>query len=74
MKKINIEVRSNSSQNKILLISDNNYKVWLTAKPVDDKANNALISLLSKHFKVARSLIVIKSGKTTKTKVVIMYG
>lgn len=46
------------------------YKVKLTAAPVDGKANEALIKILSEHFKVAKSRISIVGGNTAKTKIV----
>ena len=72
MKQILVEVKPNASQNKIEKISDNVYKVWVTALPVKGEANKMLIKLLAKYFKVAKSLIEIKAGKTSKTKVVIV--
>lgn len=73
-RQILVEVRPSSSRNRIEQISAGVYRVWLTASPVNGQANDALIKLLSRHFKVAKSLIEIKAGKTAKTKVVIMYG
>ena len=74
MKQILVEVRPNSSQLKIEKITENVYKIWLTAAPTGNKANNQLIKLLAKHFKVAQANIKIKTGKTSKNKVVIIYG
>jgi uncharacterized protein YggU (UPF0235/DUF167 family) len=51
-------------------ISEGEYKVKLTAPPVDGAANEALIKLLSQHFEVSKSLINITGGKTAKIKIV----
>ncbi len=68
--RIYLKVTPRASQNKIEKISDNEYKIRLTAPPVDGKANEMLIKLLSKHFGVAKSLIKIVGGKSAKTKIV----
>jgi len=67
-----VEVRPNSKQLKIEKITYNVYKVHLTAPAQENKANKQLIEALSKEFKTAKSLISIKAGKTSKTKVVII--
>ncbi|KKP94405.1 MAG: hypothetical protein UR99_C0043G0010 [Candidatus Moranbacteria bacterium GW2011_GWD2_36_12] len=46
------------------------YRVKLTAPPVDGAANEMLIKLLSQHFKVSKSMINIVGGKTAKIKMV----
>jgi uncharacterized protein (TIGR00251 family) len=43
-------------------------RVRLAAPPVEGKANQALIALLSEMFKVPPSSLVIESGATAKTK------
>jgi len=49
------------------------YKVKLTAAPVDGRANDMLIKLLSEYFKVAKSRINIAGGKTAKIKIIDIY-
>ena len=51
-------------------ISEGEYKVKLTSPPVDGKANEALIEILSDHFKVAKSNITIVGGKSARMKMV----
>lgn len=70
MKRIYVKVSPKSSRNEVAQISDGEYRVKLTAAPVDGKANEALVALLAKHFKVAKSCIKIVGGKTAKTKIV----
>lgn len=43
-------------------------KIKVTAKPVEGKANEALIALLSKTLKISKSAIQIKQGLTSKNK------
>lgn len=44
--------------------------VYLREKPVDGAANAALIKLLAAHFHVAKSCVIIKSGATSRHKLV----
>jgi len=71
--RVYIKVSPRSSKNEIIKISDGEYAVKLTTPPVDGQANEALIKLLSGHFKVAKSMINIIDGKTAKTKMVDIY-
>lgn len=45
-------------------------KVYLTAPPVDGKANVALVKFLAKHFDVNTSRISIFKGLTSRNKIV----
>jgi uncharacterized protein (TIGR00251 family) len=68
--RVYIKVSPRSSRNEVIKISEGEYYVRTTAAPVDGQANEALIKLLSAHFKVAKSMINIIGGKTAKTKMV----
>jgi uncharacterized protein (TIGR00251 family) len=73
MKKITVEVKPNSKEVVVEKISDLVYKVRLSATPVDGQANDQLIKVLSKYFNISKSQVEIKSGKTSRTKVIILY-
>ena len=45
------------------------YHVWIHEAPADGKANIAIIKMLSKHFKVARSKITLIKGHHTRRKI-----
>ncbi len=68
--RIYIQAAPRSSRNEVIKISEGEYKVRLTAAPVDGKANEMLIEILAKYFKVAKSLITIVGGKSAKIKMV----
>ena len=68
---IDIKVVPNSSKNLIIL-EDEFLKIKLTASPVDNKANQALIEFLSKKLKVAKTSINIISGQTSKNKKIML--
>ncbi len=68
--RVYIKVIPKSSQNKIEKMEDGSYKVWVTVVPEKGKANQAVVKLLSKYFKVAKSQIEIVGGKTAREKIV----
>ncbi|MCB9758055.1 MAG: DUF167 domain-containing protein, partial [Candidatus Omnitrophica bacterium] len=45
-------------------------KVYLTAPPVDGKANKALIAFLAQHFSVRKAQVVITKGLQTRNKTI----
>lgn len=68
--RIYVKVSPRSSKNEVTKISEGEYKVKLTAPPVDGKANLMLIRVLAEHFKVSKSDIIIVGGKTAKVKII----
>ena len=66
---LNIRVQPNARQNKIVKEGDR-YKVYLTAPPVEGKANQALIEFLAEYFQVKRSLVKIIKGLKSRDKIV----
>jgi uncharacterized protein (TIGR00251 family) len=67
--RLNIKVIPNAKQNK-LVEEPGRLKVYLTAPPVDGKANKALIAFLAEHFDVKKSAVRIIRGETGREKVV----
>lgn len=59
-----------SAKNEIIKISEGEYKVKITAPPVDNQANEMLVKVLANYFGVSKSKIEIKGGKTAKTKII----
>jgi hypothetical protein len=45
-------------------------KIYLTAPPVDGKANKALIELLAEHFSVKKAQITITKGLQSRHKTI----
>lgn len=68
--RIYIKVSPRSSKNDVVKISDGEYKVRITAAPVDGEANKMLLKVLAKHFSVPVSMINIVGGKSAKIKIV----
>lgn len=69
---LTIHIKPNARQDKVEVIGDNELKVYVRAPAVDGKANDALILVLAKHFKVAKSRIAIVRGHTARIKHVVI--
>ena len=68
---IKIKIVPNSSKNDIIL--ENEFiKVKVTAQPIDNKANKALVEFLSKTFKVPKTGIEILKGNASKEKTILI--
>jgi len=68
--RIYVRVSPRASRNEVKRISEGEYKVKLTAPPVDGEANEMLIKILAEHFDVPKSSLSIIGGKSAKTKIV----
>ena len=67
---IKIKIVPNSSKNDIIL--ENEFiKVKVTAQPIENKANKALVEFLSKTFKVPKTGIEILKGNASKEKTIL---
>lgn len=65
-----VTVKPGSKKGPLILQADNQLTVYLREKPIDGEANTALIKQLSKHFGVAKSCIIIKSGANSRQKLI----
>lgn len=68
--KIAIIVKPNSGKSEIEKLADESLVIRLKSAPVDGKANEELVRLLSKHFHVPQKSIVIKQGSSGKKKLI----
>lgn len=71
--KLKIKVLPNSSKNEIIF-EENSCKIKLTAPPIENKANKALIEFLSKNLKTPKSNILIIKGETTREKTLLLIS
>ncbi|MBD2294221.1 DUF167 domain-containing protein [Anabaena sphaerica FACHB-251] len=65
-----VKVKPNSKQQKIAEQEDGSLTVNLKSPPVDGKANEELIKLLAEKFNVPKSSIRIKSGLSSRQKLI----
>ncbi|MBD2538978.1 DUF167 domain-containing protein [Coleofasciculus sp. FACHB-SPT36] len=65
-----VKVKPNSKNQRIEEAEDGSLTVHLKSPPVDGKANEELIQILSKKFNVSKLRIFIKSGLSSRNKLV----
>lgn len=66
---LKIKVIPNSSKTQIIL-ADDIIKIKITAPPVENKANKAVIDFLAKFLKIPKTYITIIKGHTSKDKTI----
>jgi len=65
---IRVHVKTRAREEKIEQIDLETYNVWVTAAPVDNEANEAVIEIVADYFNIASSNVRIKSGMHGKHK------
>ncbi|MFH0771322.1 MAG: DUF167 domain-containing protein [Candidatus Omnitrophota bacterium] len=67
--RISVKVKASTKQERVEKIDETNYFVWVREKPVEGKANQAVMELLAEYFDIAKSKIILLKGQTAKNKV-----
>ena len=67
--KISVRVKAQAKQDKLEKAGGNSYKVWVKAKAIDGRANQAVVKLLAEYFDVAKSGIILLKGAKSRDKV-----
>ena len=67
---ITVKLTPRASKNEIIFVSDNMYKVRVTAPPVGGAANQALVMIISDYFSISQSCIEIIKGHKGRLKTV----
>ena len=65
---IKVTVNTRAREDKIEELDIDTYRIWVTATPKDNEANEAVIEILADFFDTAPSNIKIKSGMHGKHK------
>ena len=68
---LKIRIAPNSAKNQLVL-SDDMVKLKITAQPIENKANKAVVEYLSKLFKIPKTSISIIKGDTSKDKTLLL--
>lgn len=71
---IPIKVIPKSQKNEIVGWENNELKIKIRAIPEKGNANDAVISFLAKHLRIAKSSIIIHSGGKSRHKRLIISG
>lgn len=67
---IRVKVQARSSQEKIEELDIDEYKIWVTSPPADNKANEDVIEILAEYFSTAPSNIRIIAGHKSSHKTI----
>ena len=68
--RITIHLKPRATENKIEKDQSNEWRVWVTEPPLENRANFALIALLSKDLGLPQSAFRIVGGVRSKIKVI----
>ena len=72
--KIKVKAKPNSKEEKVIKIDDFNFVVSVKEPPVQGRANEAIIRVLSEYFGVLKSQVRIASGWTSRQKIIEIAG
>ena len=73
--KFNVSIKPNSTKGPLIeQQTDGSFVVYVREISVDGKANEALVKLLAKHFKVSKTNVTIIRGHTSRHKIVEING
>ena len=68
--RISVRVKPNSRKNEVKKVDGGRFLVSVTAPPVEGKANEKMIELLSKYFGKPKSRFVILKGAAGREKLI----
>ncbi|MCB8932419.1 MAG: DUF167 domain-containing protein [Fimbriimonadaceae bacterium] len=69
-----VRVQPRSTRNAIERQEDGRLKVWVTAPPADNEANEAVCALIAKTLKVAKRSVKIVRGHSSRNKEIEIEG
>jgi uncharacterized protein (TIGR00251 family) len=67
---IRVKVKPNAREASLTQVSDGSWLANLRSPAREGKANSELIALVAGHFRCAKAAVSIKSGASSRTKVV----
>lgn len=74
LKKITVHLTPSAGFNQVTQITPTAFKVHTTALPENNKANQAMIKMLSKFLGIPQSAISIKVGATMRKKILLVQS
>ena len=69
---LNVYVQPRASKNRLVGMHGSAIKICVTAPPLENKANDAVIHLIADILGVPKSSVSIKSGRQSRTKKVLI--
>ncbi|MFO7807165.1 MAG: DUF167 domain-containing protein [Candidatus Moraniibacteriota bacterium] len=68
--RIYVKVNTKSSQSRVEMLGEGNFKVWVNSAPERGKANKEAVKLLADYFSVSAANVKIIAGKTASKKLI----
>jgi uncharacterized protein (TIGR00251 family) len=68
--RLSVKVKPNSKEERIEKISDSEFLLWVKAVARENKANQAVLKLLSEYFDRPKTAITVIKGHKSKNKIV----
>jgi uncharacterized protein len=70
MKTLRVKVKPNARASEITEQMDGTWLAQVKSPPVDGKANEELVRLVARHFKLHKAQVTIKSGASGRLKTI----
>lgn len=67
--RISVKVKPNAKKDTVEKVSEDNYIVFVKAKPQDGKANYAAREMLADYFSIPKARVILLKGETSKNKI-----
>jgi uncharacterized protein len=71
---LNVYIQPRANKNEIIGLYNNRLKIRITAPPVDDKANTALIAFIAKYLNVPKKQVTLVNGEHSRYKLLRIIG
>jgi len=68
--RINIKAKPSAKESEVEKIDDNNFVVSVKEPPIQGRANQAIIKLLSEYFNTSPTRVRIVVGHTSRNKII----
>ncbi|MFM9887433.1 MAG: DUF167 domain-containing protein [Burkholderiales bacterium] len=70
MKTLRIKVKPNARASEMTEQMDGTWLAQVKSAPIDGKANEELVALVARHFKLRKAQVIIKSGASGRLKTI----
>jgi len=67
---LQIKVKPNARASTLALLADGTWHAGIKSPPIEGRANQELVALVARHFKLPKARVTIKSGASGRTKLV----
>jgi uncharacterized protein (TIGR00251 family) len=71
---VRIKVQPRASRDEVLGVHGDAVRIRLRAPPIDGSANDTLIRLVAERLDVPRSTVHLRSGQTSRSKLIVISG